>query len=246
MNNRREYYYPVIAYAMLLALVWLSSWVADMITMFSGGAMAVKSLVGSEGVRWAARNAVQSLNAVPWGTVMLLLAMAALLNGAGIIRMLYRLFTSFRLTKNEKRSALFAVSALLLYVLLVYLATLSPLNVFLGVTGHYEGSPLMHGMPLVVFVAVLTVSLIYGFMYGNYRSPLDVVASMENVFSLFMPALIALIPASGIMPCMEYTGLLELAGCAGCPISLVSDIMYMIPFLYIILLYIVGNCKEKE
>ncbi len=245
MNDKREYYNPVIAYSLLLLLVWLLSWVVDMVAMFSGWEITINSLVSSEGVRWAARNAMLALDSVPWGIFMLLLAMVALLSGSGVVRMLGHLFKSFSLTKNERRSALFAFLALLLYAVLVYLATLSPFNILLGVTGHFASSPLMHGIPLLTFIAVLIVSLIYGFMYGNYRSLLDVVSSMGETYSFYMPALIALIPASGIMPCVEYTGVLELTGCAGCSMHVVTGIVYLIPFLYVVMLRLIVNGRKN-
>lgn len=236
MNNKREYYYPVIAYTLLLVLVWGFSWLADMGRMFSGGTFAINSLVSGEGVRWAVRNAVPTLNDVQWGTIMLVIAMVALLYGAGLIRVLYRFFTAFTLTKNEKRSLLLAVLALVFYIALIFLATVAPMNLLIGVSGRYAGSPLMYGIPLLSFIGVLAVSLVYGFMYGNFRSLLDVLASMGETYSFFIPALIALIPASGIMPCVEYTGILELMDCTGISTDVVADIIYMIPFLYVVML----------
>ena len=245
MNNRRESYYPVIAYTLLLVLVWLLSWIADMAGMFSGGVFAINSLVSGEGLRWAMREAMHSLNNISWGTIMLAVVMLAFLQGAGVLRVLYRLFSADSLTKNEKRALLVSLLAFLLYVAMVCLAAVPPLGLLLGVSGRFVGSPLMYGMPLLSFVGVMVVSLVYGFMYGNYRSVLDVVNSMGETFAFFIPAFIALIPATGIMPCVEYTGVLEKFSIAASSVQLVADIIYLIPFLYMVLLRLVGNGKEE-
>ena len=245
MNNRREQYYPVIAYTLLLVLVWLLSWVADMAGMFSCGAFAVKSLVSGEGLRWAMRDAMHSLNDISWGTIMLAVVMLAFLQGAGVLRVLHRLFSAESLTKNEKRALLVSLSAFLFYVAMVCLAAKPPFSLLLGVSGRFVGSPLMYGMPLLSFIGVMVVSLVYGFMYGNYRSVLDVVSSMGETFTFFMPAFIALIPATGIIPCIEYTGVQEQFGIAASSIQIVADIIYLIPFLYLVLLRLVGDSKEE-
>lgn len=241
MNNRRDYYYPVITYAFLLVLVWIFSWVADMVAMFSGGAFAIKSLVSGEGVRWAARNAMLSLNGVPWGTVMLAISMLSLLQGAGLIRVFYRLFTNFTLSKNERRALFASMLAFVFYIVMVCLAAVPPFNILHGVSGSFAGSPLMYGMPVLSFIGVLVVSLVFGFMYGNYRSVLDIVSSMGETFLFFMPAFMALVPASGIMPCVEYTGVPGMFGCNDSSIQIVADIIYMIPFLYVVLLRLIGK-----
>lgn len=245
MNNRREYYYPLMAYTLLLLLVWLFSWFADMAGMFSGAQPGITSLVSSEGIRWAARSAVSSLESVPWGMITLCVAVAGLLHGSGITSLCANLFGKGRLTKNERRALLFSLFALLLYVAAVSLLAVSPWNIMLGVTGHYAGSPLMHGMPVIVFAGVLLLSLVYGFIYGNYRSLLDVAGTVGEVFSFFVPAFMALLPASGIVPCIEYTGLLGYFGCGGDASMPVDDIICMIPFVYVVLLGLLGNDRES-
>ena len=244
MNRRREYYYPVLAYVVLHMLVWLFSWLADVLGLFTGDVVAVKSLVGSEGIRWAARNAMLSLNDVPWGTIMLFVTMFAFLNGSGLFRVVCRLFTGCVLGRNEKRALLISFLAFAFYAALICVGTVSPLNILLGVSGSLAGSPLMYGLPLFSFIGVVAASIVYGFMYGNYRSALDVVASTGDTFDFFIPAFIALIPASGIMPCIDYTGMLGFVGCTENPMPFVADIIYLIPFLYSVLLRVLENGRQ--
>ena len=72
-----------------------------------------------------------------------------------------------------------------------------------------------------------------GFIYGNYSSMMDVVVSTGRTFVLFVPAMMALVPASGIVPCMQYIGLKSIFSVS---LEVVTAILYMLPFVYIMLL----------
>jgi p-aminobenzoyl-glutamate transporter AbgT len=232
--NKREYYYPVIGYVLLLVVVWLLSWLVDITATFLDTDFGICSLVSSEGVRWAMRSGIAALNNIAWGTVMLTLAAYGLLQGAGITRVLKHISQRVRLTKMETRSIFIALFALLLYSLVLYVLTLSRWNVLLGITGTFENSPFVSGLPILIFFGVLILALVYGFMYGNYRSAIDVVTSMGNTFTRFVPALIALIPASATMASVLYTGVFELMNLSDKEIWVMEFVFYSIPFMHII------------
>lgn len=235
MNNKRRDYYPVIGYLLLLVVVWLFSWLSDIVSTFMGTDFGFASLVSSEGIRWAMRNALSSLENVAWGSIMLFIVAWGLMQGSGITRLLSRLFKREKLTKMEIRSLLFSTSALLLYSLLLYVVTFSEWNLLLGVTGTVEGSAFISGLPLLLFFAVLIATLVYGFMYGNYRSPIDVVSSAGNTFTTSVPALMALIPAAGILASIEYVGLFTFWGLTEGEVKIISAVLYLIPFMHVFL-----------
>ncbi len=232
MNNRREYYYPVVGYTSLLALVWLCSWLADIAATFMGGSLGVASLVSSEGVRHALRNAMPSLNGMRWGSVVMAIAACGLLKGSGLTNLCSHVIKRQKLTKNEMRSLLFSAVALSLYAAMLYAATLAPWNMLGGVTGSLVNSPLMNGMPVLLFLGVLVVASVYGFMYGNYRSPLDVASSLGGSFPLFVPALLALLPASAIVASVDYMGLFALLELNGTERNIIIAVFYLIPFMH--------------
>ena len=231
--NRREHYYPVIGYVSLFAVVWLLSWFLDIAAAFMDTDFGVSSLVSSEGVRWAMRNALPMLNNVPWGEIVLFLSAFGLLQGAGIIRIFSGLAKGQRPTKMQTRSLLFSVFAVFIYSIVVYIATFSQHNVLLGVTGTIENSSFISGLPLLLFFGVLIIALVYGFMYGNYRSAVDVVSSVGNTFTLFVPALIALIPASAVMASVVYTEFFSLLELTSNEVEIIATVFYIIPFLHI-------------
>ncbi|MBR4848397.1 MAG: AbgT family transporter [Bacteroidaceae bacterium] len=211
------------------------SWILDIATAFTASDIDIKSLVSSEGLRWIMRNAMPVLNNIAWGEILLAITALGLLQGSGIIRVLKHLIKRQQLTKMEKRSLLFSLSALLVYSTVLYVVTLSQWNILLGVTGTLENSSFIRGLALVLFIGVLVVALIYGFMYGNYRSVLDAVSSIGNTFSSFVPAIIALIPASAVMASVNYIGLLNILDLTSFETNIIVAVFYSIPFLYIML-----------
>ena len=238
MNDRRSAYYPALAYSLLLLLVWGGSWLIAVVQLFMGDLFDVNSLVSGEGVRWALFSVVPSVEAAPWGTAFFLLFIAGLLEGSGLLRLLGNIF-KWSVSGNELRSLFFALSALVLYVVVLFLFTVSPWDALRGVTGDIGNSPLSHGWLLLLFVGVLMTSLVYGFMYGNYRTVVDVIGSAAGFVRLFVPALLALLPASGLMPCLHYTGLDIMLGIDNENTMAVETVIYCLPFVYMAVMCLV-------
>lgn len=238
MNNRRTYYYPLLAYLLVLLLVWVGAFFADVAGMLSGEAVHISSLISAKGVRWALRTALPSIEAVPWGVVMVLVATYGLLRGSGLERSLLRLVALRRPTALEWRALLFALAVAVCYAVVVYLSTIAPWGMLSPITEEPSLSPLVQGWALLLLTGVLSVSLIYGFIYGNYRSLMDVVVSTGNTFTLFLPAMLALVPASGIVPCLQFAGVQQAFGMQW---SIMETVLYVLPFLYVLLMEL--RCK---
>lgn len=235
-SNRRPFYYPAVVYTGLLLFVWLFSWAVGIAQLaFGYSSTAIHSLVSAEGVRWAVRTALPSIDAAPWAVIMLFVSSIGLLTGSGMIKSIAKLFKRVRLSLNERRAWLFALIAALLYLLLLFLCTLPPWNLLLGVTGDLYASPLVQGRIIISFLGIFFVSVSFGFIYGNYRSSVDIARSIGAAFSLYSPALLALLPACGIMPCVEFAALLPLLHINPADVDVMSDIIYFLPFLYIMI-----------
>lgn len=234
MNNRRAYYYPLLTYLLALLLVWVGAFFADVAELLADEAVhSSASLISAKGLRWALRTALPSVDAVPWGTMMVLVAVYGLLRGSGLAKALLRLVLLRCLTTSEWRALLFSLAVALCYALLLYVSTLSPWNVLSAITCEPSLSLLVQGWALLLLMGALSVSLIYGFIYGNYRSPMDVVVSTGKTFTLFIPAIMALLPASGIVPCLQFAGVQSVLGI---PWSAFTAGLYTLPFLYVLLL----------
>lgn len=233
MNNRRASYYPLPVYLLLLLMVWVGAFFADVMLLLLGAEAPTSSLISAEGVRWALRTALPSIDAVPWGMVMMLVVTYGLLRGSGLVKVIVRLVTLRRLTLSEWRALLFSLAAAVCYVALLYMSAVAPWNILSGVTHEPALSPLLQGWVLLLFIGALFVSLIYGFIYGNYRSMMDVVVSTAGTFVLFIPAIMALLPASGIVPCLQYAGVQSIFGI---PWEVLTAILYLLPFVYVMVL----------
>ena len=230
MNSRRSSYLFVPAYLLLLLMVWVGVFFVDLVQMLFGAELPSSSLMSAAGVRWALRTALPSIGAVPWGAVMMLVATCGLLRGSGLTKVIRRLAGFHRLTVSQWRALLFSMVTAVCYVALLYMSAVSPWNMLAGVTGEASLSPLVQGWTMLLFIGVLAVSLIYGFIYGNYRSIMDVIVSTGRTFVLFVPAVMALLPASGIVPCLQYAGVQPIPGI---PWEIVSSILYLLPFIYV-------------
>ena len=233
MNNRRASYYPLPVYLLLLLMVWVGAFFADVVHLLFGVEAQASSLISAEGVRWALRTALPSIGAAPWGTVMMLVAAFGLLRGSGLVKAIVRLLCLRRLTLSEWRAFLFSLAVAVCYVALLYMSAVTPWNILSGVTHEPALSPLLQGWVLLLFIGALSVSLIYGFIYGNYRSFMDVMVSTGNAFALFIPAIVALLPASGIVPCLQYAGVQSILGIHW---EVISAILYLLPFVYVMVL----------
>ncbi len=231
MNNRRICYYPLLAYMLVLLLVWVGAFFADVAVMLSDEAVHTPSLISAKGVRWALRTALPSIDAVPWGMVMVLVASYGLLRGSGLAKVLLHMVSMRRLTTLEWRALLFALAIVVCYAVVLYLSTIAPWGLLSPITGEHSLSPLVQGWALLLLAGVLSVSLIYGFIYGNYRSLMDVVVSTGNTFTLFLPAMMALVPASGIVPCLQFAGIQPLFDTQW---SVMEAVLYVLPFLYVL------------
>ena len=229
MNKKRAYYYPVSIYLLVLLMVWIGSFFVDVAQMLSGGSHVNSSLLSAGGIRWAVRNALPAINALPWGIFMLSVVMLGLLRGSGLASALCRLVRFRRLSGSEVRAFTFSLALIVCYILLLYMSTSSPWNLLSGVSEDSSLSPIAQGKVILLFFGVLLMSLIYGYIYGNYRSVMDVFTSTADVFKFYVPAFMALIPASGIVPCLQYAGVDSIIGL---PWDVINVTLYLLPFIY--------------
>lgn len=236
MSNRRSAYYPVLLYCALLVLVWLVSLMTGVIDLFSSDYIVnSNSLLTAPGMRWVLRNAVLSIDAAPWGTIVMFIVMAGLMRGSGISAMLSHLIMARHLTKNEKRSLFFALVSLVVYLAVLYVGKASSWEVFTGVSADVSSSPLVQGWVMLALIGVLFVSMTYGLIYGNFRSLVDAVSSIGDTFVLAVPALMAVIPASWLISCLQYTGIVEN------DFILCGNIIYALPFAYVVILNVLAD-----
>lgn len=230
MSNRGCRFWPFLFYSALLLLLWLASWFAGVAALFSSSDEGFNTLFSGEGMRWALCTAAASVDAAPWGALAMVVASAGLLVSSGVLTTIVGLFGRFPLTAVRRQAGLSALVVFVLFVALLFVSSVAPWNIFASVTGNWASSSLAQGWLLVLLVVSLSVSLMHGSLCGNYRTVGDVARGVSGMFALFAPAFLAVLPASGIVPCMQYIGLLA----ASEPVAaLLSDFLCWMPFLFV-------------
>lgn len=227
MNKWNGRYFPVLLYSLLLVAIWVSSWIMGIAGLLSSGVQRNESLLSAQGVRWALRSATDSLEAAPWGAAVLCVVALGLLYGSGLLETLALVTRRKPLSHNRKMAAIMSLLLFLSCAVLVLLCTFSPWNILTAATSGILSSPLAVGFLPLFFVVVLAVAAMHGAVSGYYRSFSDVLDGVCRLFSLFLPAFVAMIPASGLLPCLSYVGVGEFA-------VYVEPLLYAFPFIFLL------------
>lgn len=236
MSKKRLFYYPAVAYTALLVCVWLLSWGVGVASLLRNGGDALPTLAGAEGVRWAVRSALPSVDSLPWGAIVVFVISVGLFVGSGMVRSARAVARGQAGSFVEKRAWISAAITLFLYLLLLFACTVYPWNLLLGVTGDYTTAPVWQGRVILCFTGVFFVTAVYGFIYGNYRSLLDIACSVGNAFAFFAPAFVALLPAAGVIYSAGYAGFFDMFGITTPATAAFAYILYFFPFFYVLFL----------
>lgn len=226
MNKQKLLYTPVFLYTVLLVGVWVTSWIAGVQGLLSSGVQRNNSLLSVSGIRWALRTATESLEAAPWGTAVLCVTALGLLFGSGFMDTLHLIFTGQKLSYNRRLATIVSVTLFLLWIVLFLVGVIAQWYPLAGVTAHLSSSPLVMGVLLVVFMAILTVTSLYGAISGYYRSLSDLLDGVCAVFARSLPAFLAMLPASGLIPSLSYVGITLPEG--------VEFAIYFLPFVFVL------------
>lgn len=221
-------YLPFIVYSLFLLTLWVASWLVGIAGFFARSGETLNTLFSGEGVRWALYTALQSVDAAPWGTIVLLLTASGVFVASGLPSTIIDVILHRRLSIIRRYAGMLSLAIFALFVLLIFSASVAPWHILAGVTEDWSNSSIVQGCVPVLFLVSLAVSLMHGSVCGYYRSVSDVVHGLCSLFPLFAPAFPAILPATGIIPCIEYVGLFNVDDA-----ELYSDVLCWLPFVYI-------------
>lgn len=230
--NKEKTYRPAILYTFLLLALWVASWFIGVAELLMSGTDTMNSLLSAEGVRWALRNALSCLESAPWGIAMMCVVAVGLLEGSGLLHTMRESVSSRHLSENRRYAALMSLAVLCVIAALLFMTCVAPWNILGGITPGWEAHPLVAGAVPLLFIAVAAASMMHGAVYGSYRSVADIVRGVCRAVAVFASALVALIPASGIISCAEYMGIFRILGLGGGVQSVAECALYLLPFLY--------------
>lgn len=228
MNKKKIAYLPVYLYSLLLVVIWVASWISGIVGLLTSGVQRNESLLSASGVRWALRTAADSLEAAPWGSIALCVTALGLLYGSGFVETVSLLFARKTISHNRRSALVMSLVLLLLWIVILFLCSVAPWHILAGVTIDLSSSPLVVGWLPLMFVVVFSIAVMHGAVSGCYRSYLDVLDGVCRTFKIFLPAFIALIPASGVVPCLVFAGVLSSGGAL---LGVLEILLYLLPFV---------------
>ena len=235
--------HPALIYLILLILVIIVSWIGSIMEIgraAGNGDLALRSVLGVSGLRWAVRTAATCLGDAPVGNALMLFMAIGAGRGSGLFRALSRLRS---LSPKEATAFYISVVVLGLFVCLIVLGVYAGSHLLLGITGLLKGSPLYDGFMFLVMLGVCIPSLVYGLSTETFRTAADCVDAFCTILPPFAHFLVTMLVAAQLLQTLEYTNIDLLLGITDNGMRVVSFLVYWLP-LPIILLWCQKSKKE--
>lgn len=244
MNKRSlGWLHPAVIYLILLILVIVVSWIGSIMDIGRAGGndeLALRSVLGVPGLRWAVRTAASCLGNAPVGNALMLFMAIGAGRGSGLFRALSRLRS---LSPKESTAFYISMVVLALFVCLIVLGVFAGSHLLLGITGTLKGSPLYDGFMFLFMLAVCLPSLVYGLSTETFRTAQDCVDAFCTILSPFAHFLVTMLVGAQLLQTLEYTNIDLLLRLSDNGMRIVSFLVYWLP-LPIILLWCQKTKKE--
>ena len=241
--SRKWWWHPAIVYLLLLFIVILASWIGSImeISRVSGNSdLALRSVLGVPGIRWAVRTAASCLGNAPVGNALMLFIAIGAGRGSGLFRALTHLRN---LSPKESTAFYISLVVLALYILLIVLGVFAGSHLLLGITGTLKGSPLYDGFMFLLMLAVCLPALVYGLSTETFRNAADCADAFCTILPPFAHFLVTVLVAAQLLQTLEYTHFDALLGLTLDGMRIMSFLVYWLP-LPIILVWCQKSGKE--
>ena len=236
MNKRLTgWLHPAVIYLILLILVIIVSWIGSIMEISrvgGNGDLALRSVLGVPGLRWAVRTAASCLGNAPVGNALMLFIAVGAGRGSGLFRALSRLRS---LSPKESTAFYISLVVLAIYILLIILGVYAGSHLLLGITGSLKGSPLYDGFMFLVMLAVCLPSLVYGLSTETFRTAKDCVDAFCTILPPFAHFLVTMLVAAQLLQTLEYTNIDALLGITPNVMRIISFLIFWLPLPVILL-----------
>ena len=236
MNKRLTgWLHPAVIYLILLILVIIVSWIGSIMEISrvgGNGDLALRSVLGVPGLRWAVRTAASCLGNASVGNALMLFIAVGAGRGSGLFRALSRLRS---LSPKESTAFYISLVVLAIYILLIILGVYAGSHLLLGITGSLKGSPLYDGFMFLVMLAVCLPSLVYGLSTETFRTAKDCVDAFCTILPPFAHFLVTMLVAAQLLQTLEYTNIEALLGITPNAMRIISFLIYWLPLPVILL-----------
>lgn len=241
--SKKWWWHPAIVYLLLLITVVLVSWIGSIMEISrigDNGELALRSVLGVPGIRWAVRTAASCIGDAPMGNALMLFIAVGAGRGSG----LFRAMSKIRNLSPKERTALY-ISAVMfaVYICLIVLGVFAGSHLLLGITGTLDGSPLYEGLMFLLMLAVCLPSLVYGLSTESFRTAGDCVDAFCTILPPFAHFLVTMLVAAQLLQTLEYTHIDALLGINAGAMRVISFIVYWLPLPII---WVVFQKRRKE
>lgn len=244
MNKRSTgWLHPAVIYLILLILVIIVSWIGSIMEIGRGAGneeLALRSVLGVPGLRWAVRTAASCLGNAPVGNALMLFMAIGAGRGSGLFRALSRLRS---LSPKESMAFYISMVVLAIYIFLIVLGVYAGSHLLLGITGSLKGSPLYDGFMFLIMLGICIPSLVYGLSTETFRTAGDCVDAFCTILTPFAHFLVTMLVAAQLLQTLEYTNIDLLLGISDNAMRIISFLVYWLP-LPIILVWCQKSVKE--
>ena len=235
--------HPALIYLILLILVIIVSWIGSIMEIGRGAGneeLALRSVLGVPGLRWAVRTAASCLGNAPVGNALMLFMAIGAGRGSGLFRALSRLRS---LSPKESMAFYISMVVLAIYIFLIVLGVYAGSHLLLGITGSLKGSPLYDGFMFLIMLGICIPSLVYGLSTETFRTAGDCVDAFCTILTPFAHFLVTMLVAAQLLQTLEYTNIDLLLGISDNAMRIISFLVYWLP-LPIILVWCQKSVKE--
>lgn len=221
------HFITVIFFATLLVV--LTSWIGSIYEW------PVQSLLSPEGLRWTLRHVDENLYQTPFASIFILLIGMGLAYASGLFSALQqhirRISLHKPLSRKQKRALLLALLSGIVYLLLVGIATFSPLAILLGVTGTLDRSPFIDGIIPLISLAFGITGLVFGIASGQFCNDRDVIQGMGSLPVRFVHYFIYLLFASQFLGILHYSQIDRCMGIGENGLRILYFFIYYFPLI---------------
>jgi len=236
MNRRTTgWLHPAVIYLILLLVVIIVSWIGSIMEISrvgGNGELALRSVLGVPGLRWAVRTAASCLGNAPVGNALMLFIAVGAGKGSGLFRALTRIRS---LSPKESTAFYISVVVLAIFICLMVLGVYAGSHLLLGITGGLKGSPLYDGFMFLVMLAVSLPSLVYGLSTETFRTAQDCVDAFCTILTPFAHFIVTMLIAAQLIQTLEYTNIDALLGITDSSMRVISFLIYWLPLPIILL-----------
>ncbi len=219
-------YLPLLL-LLTLPLTAVLSWVLN---IYTDG--MVKSLLGSDGIRWSVSNLISNLYYAPIAGVLVFLVCTSVLFESGLMGTLLtviheRKWKKSTLSLKQRRALMFTLGLFELIIVLFIILLFFPGSILFTAFGSFESSALDRGWTGIVAFILIVLGNVFGYASGKLVTKSDFMLAHTSFISKCAGYFVTLFLSAEVIAVIKYTGLLG----DGASIVL-SWILYYVPLFF--------------